>query len=106
SCLGYEGCNHITVGDGSPCSDGNACTQTDECLAGTCIPGPQLNCDDGNPCTDDSCEPAMGCHHANNNAPCDDGNACTAQDAFQGGSCQSGTARDCSDNNPCTDDSC
>jgi hypothetical protein len=37
--------------------------------------------------------------------PCDDDNACTEKDQCIEGACV-GTPRDCSDGNPCTDDSC
>jgi hypothetical protein len=41
-----------------PCSDGDACTVGDECLGGTCQPGPPMVCsDDGNSCTMDVCNP-------------------------------------------------
>jgi len=47
--------------DGSWCNDGNACTGTDSCSAGTCSPGPVLGCDDGDECTADSCNANSGC---------------------------------------------
>ncbi len=40
-------------------------------------------------CTDDLCDPAAGCGHADNTAPCDDGNACTTTDTCANGSCAS-----------------
>lgn len=42
--------------DGTPCSDGNACTLAETCNAGACIPGGDVSCD---PCL--VCEPAEGC---------------------------------------------
>ncbi|MBM4356364.1 MAG: hypothetical protein FJ109_21655, partial [Deltaproteobacteria bacterium] len=65
-----------------------------------------LDCDDLNPCTSDSCDPATGCLHAANTAPCDDADACTLGDVCDLGACKSGSALDCDDSNPCTDDSC
>ena len=53
--------------DGTTCDDGNACTQTDTCQAGTCTGTDPLDCDDGNPCTVDSCAPTGGC--VNDDAP-------------------------------------
>ena len=58
------------------------------CAGGTCQPGPPVSCDDGNPCTDDTCDPATGCHHAPNDAVvCDDGRSCTTDDACHAGVC-------------------
>ncbi|MBI4917502.1 MAG: DUF4215 domain-containing protein [Acidobacteria bacterium] len=48
---------------GIACSDGNACTGDDSCVAGTCIPGLPRDCTDAEPCTIDGCEPAIGCTH-------------------------------------------
>jgi uncharacterized repeat protein (TIGR01451 family) len=49
-----------------------------------------VNCGDNNLCTDDNCNPAFGCVHANNVASCDDGDPCTAGDVCGGGACQTG----------------
>ena len=90
------------------CSDNNACSADDHCIAGLCIGGAvQVNCDDKNGCTADFCDPAKGCQHVNNSAaPCSDGNACTAPDVCLGGKCTSGSVLNCDDSNACTDDSC
>ncbi len=91
----------------APCTDGNACTLTDVCAAGSCVPGPAKDCSDGNVCTNDSCNTTSGaCVYSNNTASCDDGNGCTLNDACGGGSCQPGTPKSCTDNNVCTDDTC
>lgn len=58
-------------------------------------------CDDGNPCTDDTCESLIGCQYAFNSGSCDDGLFCTVNDVCGGGRCQSGTARDCADQDLC-----
>src|SRR6185436_12466599 len=42
--------------NGTPCSDGSVCTQTDACQNGTCVGGNPLPCD---PCQ--MCDPAAGC---------------------------------------------
>ncbi len=104
SCNPATGCVHTN--NTAPCSDGNACTTADTCLAGSCVGGPAPNCDDSNPCTDDTCNPATGCVHTNNTAPCSDGNACTTADTCLAGSCVGGPAPNCDDSNPCTDDTC
>jgi hypothetical protein len=95
--------------------DGNSCTNPDECLNGTCIPGTNpcndnnvctndlcngvggctytpVNCGDSNVCTADSCDTGSGCVHAPVAAPCSDGNPCTIGDACSGGSCVPGAA--------------
>jgi hypothetical protein len=74
--------------DGTSCDDGDACTQTDWCVAGQCAGGNPRACDDGNACTDDACDPATGaCASAPNTAPCDDGDTCTGNDACVDGAC-------------------
>ena len=89
------------------CDDGDACTSDDACDAGVCAAGTPKDCDDGEACTDDSCDPADGtCKLVANTATCDDGDACTSGDVCGGGSCKPGTAKDCDDKNPCTNDSC
>ncbi len=87
------------------CDDGNPCTIDDACNAGTCA-GAAKNCDDSDACTDDSCNGTGVCEHTNNTAQCDDGNACTTGDVCSAGTCTGGSALDCNDSNPCTDDSC
>jgi hypothetical protein len=68
--------------------------------------GPARDCDDAELCTTDSCnEDTDVCVHANNTLACDDGLFCTEQDVCSGGTC-SGSARDCTDGNVCTDDAC
>jgi hypothetical protein len=100
--------------DGTPCDDASACTMKDVCLAAdatssTCG-GELIDCDDKDACSADSCDPLLGCKHANLDGPvCDDGDACTEQDACKVGKC-SGTAVDsatvCDDKDPCTVDAC
>ena len=54
------GCQH--VGNLLPCSDGNACTESDACNSATNLcAGGVVNCDDKKPCTQDSCDPKVGC---------------------------------------------
>jgi hypothetical protein len=52
-------CSNPAKANGAACNDGNACTQTDVCQAGTCSGSP-VNVNDGNPCTTDTCNPATG----------------------------------------------
>ncbi|MBM4345754.1 MAG: hypothetical protein FJ100_20465, partial [Deltaproteobacteria bacterium] len=104
TCNATSGCvfTNNTVG----CSDGDACTVNDACVAGKCVSGPAPSCDDKNVCTADSCSKATGCVQTATAGACNDGNACTANDACQGGKCAPGTLVTCNDNNVCTDDSC
>lgn len=48
--------------DGTPCDDGNLCTNNDVYSNGVCA-GAVLSCDDGNSCTIDSCNINAGCAH-------------------------------------------
>jgi hypothetical protein len=49
----------------APCSDGNACTEGEQCSTGVCGGGKPLSCDDGSACTTDSCDPGLGCQYKN-----------------------------------------
>jgi len=92
--------------EGYSCDDSDACTLGDSCAGGECMPGKALACDDGNPCTSDGCDPVAGCKFVSSAGPCDDGNECTTGDACLNGMCASLGLLDCTDANPCTDDSC
>ncbi len=104
SCDPATGCVHL-LGDG-PCNDGNLCTVGDYCHLGECIAADDFVCDDGNDCTDDSCNGEVGCQFIPNSAPCDDGNACTVDDGCKAGWCAAGAVALCTDDNPCTDNTC
>jgi YVTN family beta-propeller protein len=95
ACNPATGCVHAPV-SGS-CSDDNACTVGDVCQFGVCVPGPALDCNDENACTEDICDAAQGCLHANTSLPCTDGNTCTTGDVCNGGTCVGGnTTAGCS----------
>ncbi len=89
----------VPVNEGLDCDDGSACTTSDTCSGGTCTGDSPLDCDDGNPCTNDSCAPASGCVHVNNNEPCADGAFCNGAETCSGGSCQAGE-------DPCSGQTC
>ena len=91
-----------------PCdADDNVCTQNDKCADGQCQAGLVQVCDDKNACTNDTCDTKSGCKFTPNTDACDaDGNACTEGDACAAGSCVSGKAKNCSDNETCTKDGC
>ncbi|MFQ5478157.1 MAG: hypothetical protein ACE5E4_06030 [Candidatus Binatia bacterium] len=104
TCDSVLGCQNVNVS--LPCDDGNACTTNDTCSNGVCVGGSPLDCNDGNVCTDDSCDTVSGCVSVNNAAACEDGDSCTTGDTCVAGTCVSGPAPNCDDNNLCTDDSC
>jgi hypothetical protein len=103
-CDPSKGC--VFAANTLPCSDGDLCTQSDQCGNGACQPGTKIACTDSNACTNDSCNPLTGCVFTPNTAPCDDGSACSLGDRCGQGSCQPGPAVTCTDGNPCTDDTC
>jgi outer membrane protein assembly factor BamB len=65
-------CTGLAVQDGTPCSDGNACTQVDACRAGACV--------GGNPVT---CAALDQCHRA---GTCDPGTGTCSNPGKPGGS--------------------
>jgi hypothetical protein len=99
------------------CADGDLCNGIERCVAGTCeAPSTPLACDDGDACTQDSCDPAAGCAHADtacsatcgpgdDGLRCSDGTACSVGDTCSAGSCV-GTPLACDDGDPCTADAC
>ena len=104
SCVAAKGCQHVKLGDVG-CNDGDACTVGDTCASGTCK-GVNKVCNDGNACTTDSCNIKVGCKYTPNSIKCNDGNQCTIKDHCANAKCGGGGARNCSDGNACTDDSC
>ena len=75
----------------APCGDGNS------------DPGEQ--CDDGNSDNGDCC--SSTCQYEANGTPCADNTVCNGAEVCHGaGTCQAGTALNCSDLDPCTQDSC
>ena len=103
-CQPEVGCTHEL--NNAPCSDGNACTENDQCGGGICSPGGLLDCDDENVCTADSCDSVAGCEYAPADGDCEDGNQCTVNDTCGDSQCQPGDPEVCNDGNGCTDDSC
>jgi hypothetical protein len=105
SCVPETGCTYTN--NQASCHDGDFCTIQDVCSGGECIGGPALVCDDGNACTEDLCDALGGCTHVLLDGPvCDDANECTEMDICLDGLCVGSGAKDCSDINPCTDNSC
>ncbi len=106
-CDAAGGCTH-EVQQGATCSDNNACTSGDACLAsGYCKPGAPVDCDDGNACTLDVCGAKSGCGHETlTGSACDDGDACTEGETCTGKALCVGPNVDCDDGLPCTTDTC
>jgi len=99
-------CMDVPAHEGQGCSDGDACTLYDSCVAGVCSGSGALSCNDGNLCTDDSCDPSSGCVYEANTADCDDANECTTADHCVAGACLPGAGISCDDANACTADAC
>ena len=99
-------CAQADAAGGTSCDDGDTCTQGDVCLAGACLAGAAITCEDANPCTADVCDSATGCVYSFNEAPCDDGDACTVEDVCFEGGCTQGVAVSCDDGNECTAADC
>ncbi|MBI5535277.1 MAG: hypothetical protein HY898_21295 [Deltaproteobacteria bacterium] len=84
-------CSNPSKTDGTPCGDGNACTQTDTCQGGTCTGSNPVVCP-----TPDQCHDAGTCNTSTGvcsnpvktyGSPCNDNNACTSSDHCDNGSC-------------------
>lgn len=95
------------LNNSATCDDSDPCTIDDTCANGTCSVATDKNCEDGDPCTDNFCDPISGqCRQNVNAADCEDGDPCTVSDYCELGECLTGSAKNCSDNNECTSDSC
>jgi hypothetical protein len=83
-------CSNPVKPDGAACNDGNACTQTDTCQAGTCS-GTTVQCTALDQChAAGTCDPATGrCSNpvSVDGTACNDGNACTQTDTCRAGVC-------------------
>jgi N-acetylneuraminic acid mutarotase len=101
-------CSNPAKANGTACDDGNFCTQSDTCQAGSCTGTNPVTCTASDQCHDSgTCNPANGtCSNPAkvNGTACNDGNACTT-DACSNGQCI-GTPISCDDNNACTTDTC
>jgi 6-phosphogluconolactonase (cycloisomerase 2 family) len=85
--------------NGTPCDDGDACTQSDTCQDGACTGANPVVCTALDQCHDaGTCNPATGvCSDPSvtNGTVCDDGDACTLGDTCQAGNCVSGAPKVC-----------
>jgi hypothetical protein len=98
-------CSNPARPDGTACGDGNACTQTDTCQAGTCVGGNPVVCTASDQChVAGTCNPASGtCSNppAEDGTPCADDNACTQVDACLAGACVGGDPVICTPSDQC-----
>jgi cysteine-rich repeat protein len=98
-------CSNPPAPNGTGCSDGNACTQTDTCLSGTCTGANPVVCSALDQChVAGTCNPGSGtCSNPNkpNGSTCNDGSACTQTDTCQSGACTGGNPVVCSAQDQC-----
>lgn len=112
-CNGAAGCANTP--QAGTCSDGDSCTSFDTCVNGTCQGTPSCACQNASDCTTPPPGKALACVtpscnsgacvYAPKTGSCNDGDACTLNDTCNDGAC-GGTAKNCDDGNPCTNDSC
>ena len=92
-------CSNPTLANGTSCNDGNACTQTDTCQAGTCTGANPVSCTAMDQChSPGTCNTSTGaCSNPTlaNGTSCNDGNACTQTDTCQAGVCTGAGAVTC-----------
>lgn len=120
TCTALDGCHDVGVCnpatgqcsnpnkmDGSACSDSNACTQTDTCVAGVCSGMMPVVC-----ATPDQCHDAGVCDTTSgmcsnpakaDGSACDDNNKCTTSDQCTAGVCTPGTPKTCAPSDQCHD---
>jgi hypothetical protein len=103
----FGACSNPEKADFTACNDGNACTQTDVCQAGTCTGANPVVCTASDQCHDAGvCSPATGtCSNPNavNGRACNDGNACTQTDVCQAGACTGANPVVCTASDQCHD---
>ncbi len=100
-------CSDPAKPDGSTCSDGNACTQTDTCQTGACTGSNPIICSASDQCHDVGvCDTGSGvCSDPAkpDGSTCSDANACTQTDTCQTGACTGSNPIICSASDQCHD---
>lgn len=95
-------CEKLT---GTPCDDGDACSQVDTCNAGACTGNSPVVCAALDDCHEAGiCDSATGeCNHPSkpDGSACDDGSACSKMDACQAGVCTGADPVVCEAIDPC-----
>ena len=98
-------CVQVPRQNGTICSDGNACTQTDTCQAGVCTGSNPVTCTASDQChVAGTCDPGTGvCSNPikSNGSACNDGNACTQTDTCQAGVCTGNNPVTCTAQDQC-----
>jgi hypothetical protein len=88
-------CSNPPAANGTACSDGNKCTQSDTCQSGACVGANPVTCVASDPChVAGTCDPGTGtCSNpaAADGTACDDGDKCTQVDACKAGACVGGS---------------
>ncbi|MBI5549763.1 MAG: hypothetical protein HY901_38235 [Deltaproteobacteria bacterium] len=82
TCDPTTGCSNPVLPDGTGCSDKNACTDGDLCMAGVCSPGAKVSCTPQGECQTATCDPFYGCTSPNK----PDGTTCS-KGACKAGAC-------------------
>jgi hypothetical protein len=100
-------CSNPPKPNGSTCSDGDACTQTDSCQSGTCTGANPVTCTAQDQChAVGTCNPSTGtCSNPpkTNGSPCSDGDLCTQTDTCQSGTCTGANPVTCTALDQCHD---
>ncbi|MBI5478643.1 MAG: hypothetical protein HY906_07310, partial [Deltaproteobacteria bacterium] len=94
---GTGSCTYANKTDGTPCNDGDLCTQSDTCQLGACVGGDPKVCANDECRFGGTCVPSTGqCDGAPkpDGTSCNDGNKCTQNDQCTAGAC-AGTAITC-----------
>ncbi|MCC7541464.1 MAG: hypothetical protein IT379_34925, partial [Deltaproteobacteria bacterium] len=106
SCVGGA-CRNARLDD-TPCDDGNACTATDLCRAGTCVGEGVVFCMPPTVCFVSTCDPDVGCVDVPKpfGVECNDFDACTPSSMCDGGGDCTGAVSCMDDGNPCTTETC
>src|SRR5438552_7354294 len=100
-------CSNPSKPTGTPCDDGNACTRSDTCTAGTCTGTDAIACTAPDQCHQAGvCDPATG--HCSNppkadGTACNDANACTRVDTCSQGVCSGANPLVCTAGDQCHD---
>jgi parallel beta-helix repeat protein len=98
-------CTIAVAPNGTVCSDGNACTQTDVCQSGTCVGSNPVVCTASDSChTAGFCAPSTGvCSNPAlpDGTTCNDANACTRVDTCQSGVCTGSSSVVCTASDQC-----
>jgi len=95
---GLRACRAMSANESGSCDDGNGCSESDRCVAGTCRGVPKACPVDPTSCVVASCDATTGqcaTQPKANGAICSDGVRCTINDTCQSGTCR-GTPLDCS----------